>query len=135
MIKITNFEKSDYWLELCDDDLQTAKWLLEGKRLLHSGYFCHQVIEKAFKAVIAYNTKEIPPKLHDLPKLANKGDIWNDLTDNHKWLLKNLIPLQIEARYPEYKEKIAQMLSAEYMQSIVEQTEELLCWIKEKLRK
>jgi hypothetical protein len=27
----------------CDDDLATAKWLLEGKRLLHCGYFCHRI--------------------------------------------------------------------------------------------
>ena len=54
--------KVDYWLDLCDDDLKTAKWLLEGERLLHCGYFCHQVVEKAFKAVIYNNTNEIPPK-------------------------------------------------------------------------
>ncbi|MDR2045205.1 MAG: HEPN domain-containing protein, partial [Clostridium sp.] len=45
--------KVEYWLELCDDDLATAKWLLEGGRLLHCGYFCHQIAEKALKAVVA----------------------------------------------------------------------------------
>lgn len=123
----------EYWLDLCDDDLKTAKWLLEGSRLLHCGYFCHQVIEKAFKGVIANTTAKIPPKIHDLPKLANLGDIWVDLSEEQKDLLKKLIPLQIEARYPEYKEKISQTLTEEYCEKLIEETEDLLCWIKKQL--
>ena len=42
-----------YWLNLCDEDLLTAKWLLDGQRLLHMAFFCHQIAEKALKAVIA----------------------------------------------------------------------------------
>ena len=93
----------EYWLDLCNDDLETAKWLLKGERLLHCGYFCHQVVEKAFKAVVVKRAGEIPPKTHDLPKLANLGNIWDELSDEQKELLKKLIPLQIEARYPEFE--------------------------------
>ena len=50
-------------------------------------------------------------------------------------LLNKLTPLQIEARYPEYKEKIAALLTENYCNKLLEETEGFLCWIKEKLGK
>ena len=77
----------------------------------------------------------MPPKTHDLPKLADKTNIYADMPENYKSLLNKLTPLQIEARYPEYKEKIAALLTESYCDKLLEETEELLCWIKEKLGK
>jgi len=80
--------KTQYWLDLCDDDLITAKALLSAGRFLHMGFFCHMIVEKALKAVIADKTNEIPPKIHDLPRLANLGGIWGKLSDEQKDLIK-----------------------------------------------
>ena len=33
--------KVGYWLKLCDEDLLTAKALLNSDRFLHMGFFCH----------------------------------------------------------------------------------------------
>jgi HEPN domain-containing protein len=99
------------------------------------GFFCHAVAEKALKAVVASVTDAIPPKIHDLPKLAIRGGIWDDITDNHKVLIKKLIPLQIEARYPEYKALIAETLTTGYCKELLDETEEFLCWIKQRLEK
>ena len=130
-----NFKKYTYWLELCDDDLSVSKTLLNSKHLLHCGYFCQLVAEKAFKAIISKNTDEIPPKIHDLPKLAKIGGIYNALGDYQLNLLDKLKNLQIEARYPEYKEQIMQALDFKYCETLVRETEELLCWIKQQLGK
>jgi len=132
---VSNFEKYEYWLDLCDDDLITAKWLLKGERLLYCGYICHQIAEKAFKATIAKNTKEIPPKIHDLPKLAYQCGMYDKLSDERLKLLDKLKNLQIEARYPEYREAIYQSLNLEYCEKLLEETEDLLCWIKKQLEK
>lgn len=126
-------DKAAYWLELCDDDLLTAKALLESERLLHMGFFCHMIVEKSLKAVVADRTNEIPPKIHDLPKLALRGGIWDNISDVHKELMKILIPLQIETRYPEYKERIAATLTVEGCRGILTETEDFLCWIKRQL--
>jgi HEPN domain-containing protein len=132
---MTNFEKCEYWLELADDDLITAKWLLKGNRLLYCSYACHQIIEKAFKAAITKNTGEIPPKIHDLPKLADKGLLYGLLSEEQLLTLDKLKPMQIEGRYPEYKNEIFQKLTPEYCERIIEETESLLCWIKKQLEK
>ena len=129
------FNKVEYWLELCDDDLRAAKSMLKTKNFLWTGFICHLVVEKALKAAIANITGEVPPKTHDLPKLADKTEIYHDLSDNFKNLLNKLTPLQIEARYPEYKEKITALLTESYCDKILEETEAFLCWIKKKLGK
>ncbi len=127
------FKKVDYWIELCEDDLKAAKDMLEANNFLWMGFICHLIAEKALKAAVANNTNEMPPKTHDLPKLAAKTNICNDLPENYKNLLNKLTPLQIEARYPEYKEKVASVLTERYCRSMMKETEEFLCWIKTKL--
>ena len=70
-----------YWLELCDDDLTAAKTLFHSNHFRHMAFFCHMILEKALKVVIADKTNEIPPKIHHLPKLAAYGGIFEMLSD------------------------------------------------------
>ena len=128
-------EKVDYWLELCDDDLLTAKALFQAKRFLHTGFFCHLVAEKALKAVVACQTDEIPPRIHDLVKLAVKGNVFDMISDEQKQLLHKLTPLQIEARYPEYKDRIAATITPDYCMQLLSETEDFLCWIRQQLER
>ena len=127
--------QSEYWLDLCDEDLITAQALLKSGRLLHMGFFCHMIVEKSLKAVVSNRTDMIPPKIHDLPRLASLGGLWETLSDDQRGLIKQLIPLQIESRYPEYKERIAGTLTIERCKQILAGTEDFLCWIKQQLKK
>jgi HEPN domain-containing protein len=80
-------------------------------------------------------TNEAPPKDHRLIKLAALAQIEDDLSEKQMALLDKLQPLQIEARYPSYKEKIVATLTPNYCKVLLEETEEFLCWIKSKLEK
>ena len=97
------------------------------------GFFCHLVAEKALKAAISEATDTVPPRTHDLHRLASLSGILDELNDEHLDLLDKLNPLQIEARYPEYKSKIASSMNKNYCTGLLEETEGLLCWIKQKL--
>ena len=127
--------KVEYWLDICDEDILAVKCLLKGKRLLHAGFFCHLIAEKALKAIIAHNTGETPPKIHDLKKLAKFGNIADDLSEEQRLLLGRLMPLHIEARYVSHKKRVADTLTVEYCEKIFKETEEFLSWIKKKLGK
>ena len=129
------FDKAGYWLELCDDDLRAAQAMLKSKNLLWTGFICHLVAEKALKAVIANITNEVPPKIHNLPRLAALAGIYEELSDTQFALLKRLTSLQIEARYPEHKEMMSKTLTLKVCESIMKETEDFLCWIKKKLEK
>ena len=128
-------DKVEYWLDLCDYDLETAKAMQNTKRYLYVGFMCHQIAEKGFKAIIACKSDDIPPKIHALQRLAEIGGFFDELNDKQFALLDFLTPLQIEARYPEHKERIVQQLSKERCENLIAETEELLCWIKAKLEK
>jgi len=130
----TLIDKVTYWLELCNDDLRAAKSLHASKDYLWMGFICHLIVEKALKAAMASTTDEIP-KTHHLLKLANMANINDDLSEVQKNLLSKLMPLQIEARYPEHKAKIAATLTSNYCTDLLKETEEFLCWIKTRLEK
>jgi len=127
--------KTDYWLEMCDEDMLTAKVMLDAGRLLWMGFICHLIVEKSLKAVISERINEVPPKIHDLKSLAKRSDIMTDLSDGHLDLLEQLNPLQIEARYPEYKDRMSATLTPEICRKIYCDTEGFLCWIKQQLGK
>ena len=128
-------DKVEYWLDLAAEDASVADLLLDGKKYLHTGFFCHLIAEKALKAMVASVTSEIPPKTHDLAKLAELAGVFDDLTEQQMNLLKDLNPLNIEARYPDYKAGIASILTAEKTTKLFKETEDFLCWIKQKLEK
>ena len=128
-------EYTEYWLDLADEDVDVAKVLFNGGKYLYVGFMCHQTIEKALKAVISRDLEEgeVPPKIHDLGKLAARSKLIEKMTDEQRIFIEYLNPLNIEARYPEYKKRISEMLTLEKSESILKNTEELLCWIKEQL--
>jgi HEPN domain-containing protein len=96
-------------------------------------FFCHQITEKALKAVVANVVGETPPKIHDLKKLAKQGNILNRISDKQLAFLVELDPFNIEARYPDYKAKIEETLTDEKCGRILKETEDFLCWIKKEL--
>lgn len=125
-------KEAQYWIETAQYDIDTAKAMLETKRYLYVGFVCHLTIEKALKAVIA-SSGVMPPKIHNLVKLAKLGELYSKMSEAQKDFLDILMPLNIEGRYPSYKANIAASLGAERCSRIIEETEELLCWIKQML--
>jgi len=125
-------EKVNYWLELSDYDLETAEAMLVSKRYLYVGFMCHQTIEKIFKAWFSHLHPEPAPFSHSLSYLAKKGEFYDFFTDDQKDFIDQIEPLNIEARYPSYKERLLKSLSHQKCTEIIEQTRELQLWIKSK---
>ena len=128
-------ESVQYWFGLADYDIESAKVMLSGRRYLYVGFMCHQAIEKALKAIISLDCVEgeIPPKIHNLVKLVNKAGLYEKLSTEQLEFIDMMNPLNVEARYPDYKNRIAADLSADSCTQIIAGTEELLCWIKQQL--
>ncbi len=62
-----------------------------------------------------------------------KGEIYEQLKDEQKDLIDELIPLNIEARYLTYKEKLLKSLNKDKCELLIKQIFELCNWIKNKL--
>ncbi len=118
---------------MADYDLETAKAMLATGRYLYVGFMCHQVIEKALKAYWSSVKEEPPLKIHTLSRLAEKTGIDKEMSDDQLDVIDLLEPLNIEARYPSYKERLLKSLSHGRCEKLIEQTDDLLIWIKNKL--
>ena len=55
------------------------------------------------------------------------------LDDEKKTFVSQMMPLNIEARYPSYKQAIGESLSEARCKEILDKTKEVQKWVKEKL--
>lgn len=124
--------KIKYWLEISEEDLETAEILLSKNKYLYSGYFLQQSVEKILKAYYQMTKNELPPRTHNLVYLAEITGLFKELTEDEENILYTLNPLNIETIYPEYREKISKSLTKIRLKKILDETKELLKWIKQK---
>lgn len=130
---MSDYDKVAYWLEGADYDLQTAGAMLETKRYLYVGFMCHQAVEKALKAIlVSRKPEEDLPYIHKLVRLANLSGISEEMTEAQLSLLDLLSPMNIEARYPMYKERLLTSLTEEKCGTMIKETEAMLVWLKSK---
>ncbi len=142
-IQNTDFQNTDtphnqkigYWLDLSRYDLETAEVMMEGKKFLYVGFMCHQAIEKTLKAFYVMIKNDNPPYIHNLRRLAKQCEIYDQFSDEQKDLIDRLNPLNIEARYPTYKENLLKSLTSEKCGDTISKTKELHKWIKQILLK
>ena len=79
------------------------------------------------------NNREVPLKIHSLSRLAERTGLDKQLSEEQLDFIDKLEPLNIEARYPSYKERLMKSLTKEYCAELLSQTKELQLWIKNKL--
>jgi HEPN domain-containing protein len=130
---MTNEEKVQHWIRISDEDLKVGEDLLRLQHYLYAGFMCQQSIEKIFKAAYAKLKEDTPPYVHDLVLLAEKCGFDRELSDEQKRFIAAVNPLNIEARYPDYKNSLSKGLNRSVCTELLEQTKSLQLWIKEKI--
>ncbi len=128
-----NSEKIKYWVEIAEYDLVTAEAMYETKRYLYVGFMCHQIIEKMLKAYYVQSRDQDPPYTHNLRFLADTTGLSKEIDEETLLFIISLQPLNVESRYPTYKESLHQFLSDDKCRSLIEKSKEFLEWIKIKL--
>jgi HEPN domain-containing protein len=126
-------EKIKYWIELSDYDFDTALAMLKSERFLYVGFMCHQAVEKILKAYFISLKNEDPPFSHSLSYIAKSGGFYIEFDEKQKDFIDQIEPLNIEARYPTYKDKLLKSLSKDKCAELIKNTKELREWIKKKL--
>ena len=130
---MTSEEKVKYWVDLSDEDFRVAKGLLKLKHFLYVAFMCHQCIEKIFKAAYEHQVNDTQPFVHDLILLVNRAGILEMLDDEQINFIEQLSPLNIRARYPDYKKELAKELTKNVCENLITKTQELQQWTKEKI--
>lgn len=126
-------DKVKYWRELSDYDMDTADAMYTTGRWLYVGFMCHQALEKIFKAYWCNRKEDPTPVSHNLINIAQSCGLNSLFDENQKMFISEMMPLNIEARYPSYKESISESLTKEKCEVMIEKTKALQEWIKDKL--
>ena len=126
-------DKVAYWLDIADYDIDTAEAMYTTERWLYVAFMCHQAIEKTVKAYWCATQPNDPPFTHNLTTLSEGTELDKEMSDDQLDIIATLMPMNIQARYPEYKDQLAKMLTKENCRNIIDETKKLQEWIKNKL--
>ena len=121
------------WLDHVHEDISAAECLFQGGHWLYVAFLCHQAIEKALKAYYSATHDDDPRYTHSHSKLLEDCGFLDQLTDEQLGFLDLMVPMYIEARYPEQKDAAARMLNKDACDYIIKTTIELTQWIEERL--
>ncbi|MDE3058149.1 MAG: HEPN domain-containing protein [Bacteroidota bacterium] len=100
-----------------------------GKNYHHALYFCQLVPEKGLKAIVVKNTNGMPPRIHNLPLLAEKAQLSLDDSTNDFLLLMS--GFNIEARYPDEKLRVYKRSIKTLAKKLLKRTKAEFIWMRE----
>ena len=120
-------ETEQVWLEQSQYDLETAKAMLASGRYLYVLFCCQQAVEKALKAVIVRRTNELPPRVHNLLRLAEAAGI--PLDHERSRFLGELSAYYIQSRYPEEIKAVGSAITRGLADEVLHNTEKTTQWV------
>ncbi len=92
-------EHKKYWIKSAEYDLDVAENLFLNKKYDWSLFLGHLVLEKVFKALyVQNNNNKIPPKMHNLIRLAEISSL--NLDQKKKIFFDEVNNFHLETRYP-----------------------------------
>ncbi len=118
----------DYWLISAESDLSTAERLLLSGDYPWCLFVSHLVLEKALKAYYCYSIQDVPPRIHDLVKLAAIAKL--ELTREQTLFYNRVNDFNIETRYPDENFSFHQTATKEFTNENFNQISREFKWIK-----
>lgn len=119
-----------YWRDGALEDIDVARELLERGRHRYALFFAHLAVEKMLKAHMVRKTEAVPPKIHNLLRLAQLSDLAVDVDQSN--FLKRLNAHQMEGRYPDIA--VSQdNLEMEHAARVLTEAEGILEWLTREL--
>ncbi len=118
----------EFWKVSAEEDFAAAESLLEKGHLRHCLFFAHLAVEKMLKAHVTRQTNDIPPRIHNLVRLAEIAEL--PLTSEQASFLRGFDVYQLDGRYPDSAQVL---LDLETARGKLVLAEEMLKWLKAQL--
>ncbi len=130
---MNDLKNSQKWLDRVAYDMDTAKAMLQTGRLIYAIFMCQQSLEKCFKALLAYQDKEIIP-IHNLRRLAELSNVIHDLDESTLVKLDFLLSYYINARYKEDLQQLSKGITEQVVQDFIQFSEGFITWLCQKMK-
>lgn len=124
--------KIEYWLDIAQYDMDTARAMHENGRYLYAVFMCQQATEKILKANYIQKFDNEAPMTHNIVYLVNILDM--KLSPEQNEAVSTLTAYYIEGRYPSYKKKLSILVDSNKSYTLLKQTEVLFQWLKSLLQ-
>jgi HEPN domain-containing protein len=108
---IDSDKQAQHWREGAEDEWTLAGELIARGRVRHGLFFAHLALEKLLKAHVCRHTRDLAPRSHNLPRLAELGGIV--LSQEQHALLERMNDFNLEGRYPEMSAPLLTLAEAE----------------------
>ena len=92
----------------------------------------HLLLEKLLKAFYVRDNEKIPPRTHDLVKLANA--ITLEFDEVQLQFLNKVNDFNIEARYPDDKLAFYKTCTREFTETNLHEIKEMYKWLKQEMK-
>ena len=112
------------WLNKAEEDLDTAKFNLNGGKYSFAIFLCQQSIEKALKAMQIEKLNKFD-KIHDLTRLAKSISAPAEIIN----FCEDISPYYTITRYPD----IGESLNKTDAFSKLKKSEKVITWVKQNL--
>ncbi len=122
----------EYWLKSAAYDLEVAETLLQNQKYDWCLFIGHLVVEKILKAFYVRDKKEIPPKIHNLLRLAENTNL--TLTEEQLTFLADINDFNIETTYPDLKFSFYQMCTKEFTERYFLKIKETYKWLLSQMK-
>jgi HEPN domain-containing protein len=117
-----------YWREGAREDWVVAQDLIAQGRVRHALFFAHLALEKALKAHACRQTNDLAPRLHNLIRLAEIGNVRP--SQDHEDVLAEMNAFNLEGRYPDMLMPPPNLTEA---RNYLTRAEEVLQWLLSQL--
>jgi HEPN domain-containing protein len=118
---------SRHWAERARYDLDTADAMFQTGRYLYVLFCCQQAVEKMLKSIIVQRADELPPRIHQLARLAELAGVAVD--EKQVDFLRELAAYYIPTRYPEDIGDLALDVKEAKARWVLNQSREFIQWL------
>ncbi|MFA4830850.1 MAG: HEPN domain-containing protein [Patescibacteria group bacterium] len=122
-----------YWRLSASRNWDTALYLFKGRRYSDSLFFAHLTIEKLLKGLVVLKTKELPPRIHDLARLAALADL--ALNQKQTRDFREITDFNIAGRYEDEKYAFYKRCTESYANKWLKICRSYNLWLKRQYQK
>jgi HEPN domain-containing protein len=121
-----------YWLKQSDEKWKTTLSLMKLKRYADALFFAHLTLELDLKGLVTAITKDQPPYIHDLPRLATLTGL--DFSKEQLHDLEVITTFNIRTRYDDYRSSFHKKATKVYTEKHMEIVKNLHLWIRKNIQ-
>ena len=133
---MTKEEKSNYWIELAQYDLDTATAMFSTGRWFYVVFMCQQAIEKCCKGLYTLYVDDNVPKIHNIKTIFSRfkekiptANKVGDIDEETERFFDTLSAHYIIYRYPDFSHIPGQQTTKDEAEQILARTREAFTWL------